>query len=346
MQKPKLLIVEDEFDLSEMVTTYFRVQNYDVVAVAFGEEAIDAAKSQDFDLMLLDIRLPDMDGYELCEKLRQQRRSKDTPIIFLTGQRERMDKLQGLKLGVVDYITKPFDIKELRLRVRNAINRANTPSMLHAVTDLPEGDFVRDKIEAVLQQDKWALLAFIIDGLDTFRGRYGFVAADDVLRAISLIIKNAVADHGTPDDFLGHLRSYRLVVITEPNNALDIDQRVRTRLAQNNDYFYPQAPQDASKDIIKVEAELITQADGPFANVDELVERVTQQFQTDTTVTRLPMGPAVTFRRATTEQLSAIAEKSADEASTQPTKPTEADDPSQDDTISARDDSANEDAEK
>lgn len=152
MQKPKLLLVEDEFDLSEMVTTYFRVQNYDVVAVAFGEEAIEAAREHDFALMLLDIRLPDMDGFELCEKLRQQRRNKDTPIVFLTGQRDRMDKIQGLKLGVVDYITKPFDIKELRLRVRNAINRSKTPSMLHAVTDLPEGDLVREKVGAVLEQ--------------------------------------------------------------------------------------------------------------------------------------------------------------------------------------------------
>ncbi|MEO0599134.1 MAG: response regulator transcription factor, partial [Chloroflexota bacterium] len=142
VDKPHILIVEDDLDLSDMVSSYFRVQNYDVDTAAWGEEALKIASEHDLDLIMLDIRLPDIDGFELCRRLRNKRRTQDTPIIFLTEKRDRVDKLQGLELGVVDYITKPFDIQELRLRVRNAINRSQTPATNNPVTDLPEGELV------------------------------------------------------------------------------------------------------------------------------------------------------------------------------------------------------------
>jgi DNA-binding response OmpR family regulator len=122
--KPQILIVEDDLDLAEMLNAYFRVQNYEVLTAAWGEEALKISREQTLQLIMLDIRLPDIDGYEICRQLRTQRRTQDVPIIFLTEKRDRVDKLQGLELGVVDYITKPFDIQELRLRVRNAISRA------------------------------------------------------------------------------------------------------------------------------------------------------------------------------------------------------------------------------
>ncbi|MCL4253322.1 MAG: response regulator transcription factor, partial [Anaerolineae bacterium] len=156
MDKPQILIVEDDLDLSEMLSAYFRVQNYDVLTAAWGKEALDIAKDNHTDLIVLDIRLPDIDGYEVCRQLRIQRQTQDTPIIFLTEKRDRVDKLQGLELGVVDYITKPFDIQELRLRVRNAISRVNRQALVNPVTDLPEGPMVDERLTALLDTlDKW-----------------------------------------------------------------------------------------------------------------------------------------------------------------------------------------------
>ncbi len=75
-------------------------------------------------MVILDIRLPDIDGYEVARRLRDNRRTADIPIIFLTEKRDRSERLQGLELGADDYITKPFDVQELRLRIRNALRRA------------------------------------------------------------------------------------------------------------------------------------------------------------------------------------------------------------------------------
>ncbi|MCE7861891.1 MAG: DNA-binding response regulator, partial [Chloroflexi bacterium CFX2] len=121
--KQKILIVEDDPDVAEMLTAYFRSQEYDVFTVNWGEDGVRSALQVNPELVILDIRLPDIDGYEVAYRLRKNRRTSNIPIIFLTEKRDRSDRLQGLEIGADDYITKPFDVQELRLRVRNALNR-------------------------------------------------------------------------------------------------------------------------------------------------------------------------------------------------------------------------------
>ena len=121
--KPNLLVVEDDIDIAEMLEDYFRVQEYDVHAVNWGEQALEYTRHHHPDLILLDIRLPDIDGFEVAYRLRNNRRTADIPIIFLTDKRARASRLKGLELGADDYITKPFDVQELRLRVRNSLKR-------------------------------------------------------------------------------------------------------------------------------------------------------------------------------------------------------------------------------
>ena len=241
MTKTQILIVEDDLDLSEMLTAYFRVQNYDVLAAAWGEEALKIAGDNALSLVMLDIRLPDIDGYEVCRRLRTQRKTQDVPIIFLTEKRDRVDKLQGLELGVVDYITKPFDIQELRLRVRNAIARASRQALLNPVTDLPEGPMVMEKLGAVLQsKDKqWAVLLVSISSLSEFRELYGFVTADDMLRAVTLMVRNAVREHGSEDDFIGHIDGEDFLIISTVDAIPGIRERIASRVRQSREYFFP-----------------------------------------------------------------------------------------------------------
>lgn len=275
MDKLRLLIVEDDLDLSEMVSSYFRVQNYDVLTAAWGEEALELASTNPIDLIMLDIRLPDIDGFELCRRLRNARKTKDTPIIFLTEKRDRVDKLQGLELGVVDYITKPFDIQELRLRVRNSITRAQTPIVANPVTDLPEGDLIQEKLEAALKQSTWAILQFSIEGLSTFRERYGFVAADDVLRAVTLMVRNAVREFGEEDDFVGHLATEHFVIITNEDAVEDIQDRIERRIEQSREYFYPLRDRERAKEAmeegnLRIVGAHLTHEDGEIESAEAL----------------------------------------------------------------------------
>jgi DNA-binding response OmpR family regulator len=277
MDKPRILIVEDDLDLSEMISAYFRVQNYDVLTAAWGQEALRISREEPLDLIMLDIRLPDIDGYEVCRQMRTTRQTKDTPIIFLTEKRDRVDKLQGLELGVVDYITKPFDIQELRLRVRNAISRAAQPSVANPVTELPEGSVVEEKLDALTLSDgDWAVLALSINRLSEFRERYGFVAADDVLRAIALMLRNAVREFGSEDDFIGHLGAEDFVVITSPAAVKPVYERLEARLEQSRAYFYPvranQPPlTDQETRHLQLRSAAVLSTDGPFASLDDLL---------------------------------------------------------------------------
>ena len=234
-----LLVVEDDLDVAEMLNAYFRIQGYDVNVVNWGEDALPSCLSHQPDLVILDIRLPDINGYEVAQRLRANRRTRDIPIIFLTDKRAREDRLRGLSLGADDYVTKPFDVQELRLRVRNAIKRANQGGLRNPVTGLPEGAVLDEKFAELLKTTDWSVLSIEILNLDEFRDAYGFVASDDVLRAISLMVTNTLRDHGTPEDFCGQLAQNQLVVITRPEVFPTLSTRILGRLEQSLDYFYP-----------------------------------------------------------------------------------------------------------
>jgi len=255
--KSKILVVEDDLDVAEMLNAYFRVQGYEVFTVNWGEDGVRACQTINPDLVVLDIRLPDIDGYEVARRLRTDRRTQDVPIIFLTEKRDRDDRLHGLEIGADDYITKPFDIQELRLRVRNALQRATQGSLNNPVSELPDGALVDEKLGELLQADKWSLILVSISNLDIFRDAYGFVASDDVLRAISLMIQNAMREGGDADEFVGHLTATDFVLVVSPGKLSSLQQLIRKRLEQSLDYFYPikdreQASKSEKRLVIKV----------------------------------------------------------------------------------------------
>jgi PleD family two-component response regulator len=161
------------------------------------------------------------------------------PIIFLTEKRERQDKLAGLELGAVDYITKPFDVQELRLRVRNALRRSRLSTLLNPVTGLAEGAMVREHLEQMLQQRDWGVVLAGVRGLSKFRDKYGFVAADDVSRAVTLMITNAVKESGGEDDFIGHTDWDDFVIVTNSARCKKLAERCTARLQPSIQYFYP-----------------------------------------------------------------------------------------------------------
>ncbi len=265
--KPKILIVEDDLDIAEMLNAYFRVQGYEVFTVNWGEDGVRAGQTIFPDLIILDIRLPDIDGYEVARRLRGDRRTNEIPIIFLTEKRERIDRLQGFEVGADDYITK------LRLRVRNALKRVSQGSLTNPVSGLPEGALVDERLSDAIHKSGWALLHISINHLESFREAYGFVASDDVLRAISLMVHNTMKETGSPDDFLGHISPTDFVVVVPPANLPPFQDRIRSRLEQSLDYFYPikdreQASKSPNRLSIKV-AE-IPSIFGRFSSVDQL----------------------------------------------------------------------------
>jgi DNA-binding response OmpR family regulator len=271
--KPVILIIEDDLDVAEMLDAYFRVQGYNVYVANWGEDGVKLCQEKRPNLVILDIRLPDIDGYEVATRLRDNRRTANIPIIFLTEKRSRQERLHGLELGADDYITKPFDIQELRLRVRNALQRFSSGAVINPVTNLSEGPIVDERLVECLDTDGWAITLVSLENLEIFREAYGFVASDDVLRAVSLMVQNATRKVGNPNDFVGHFSTSEFVVVTNEEVVTSLDERIRSRLDQSLDYFYPlrdrETPKDPSKRL-SVRMAVLSPGDGPFKDLDHL----------------------------------------------------------------------------
>ncbi len=232
MSQPRLLIVEDDPDIAELLKLYFSSQGYEVDVAPRGAVALEKTRQQMPHLIVLDIMLPDIDGYEVCERLRTNVRTAHIPIIFLTQKDERSDRLRGLELGADDYITKPFDIEELRLRVQNAIMRAERERLTDPRSGLPGGRLIEDHLRRIIRESGWAMMDIRILHFDAFRDVYGFVAANDVLRFMAMLLSEVVDELGTPDDFVGHPSEENFVVVTSEEAAPAIRARLKERFAK------------------------------------------------------------------------------------------------------------------
>ena len=231
MSKARLLVVEDDVDIANMLKIYFSGMEFDVDLAHRGQDALEKTKHVLPHLIVLDIMLPDIDGYEVCRNLRTSTRTSHIPVIFLTQKDERSDKLQGLELGADDYITKPFDIEELKLRVTGAIRRSERESLTDPRSGLPAGRLIEEQLRRIIREKNWALLDMGINHFNPFKDVYGFVAGDDVVRFAAMLIGEVVDELGTKNDFIGHAGGDNFIVITTNEAALNIKQRVKERFA-------------------------------------------------------------------------------------------------------------------
>jgi len=284
MAKSRILVVEDDVDIANMLRIYFDSQGYETHVVGRGLDALEFCRRTPPSLVILDIRLPDIDGYEVCRSLRNTLRTSHIPILFLTQKDERSDKIAGLELGADDYITKPFDIEELRLRVQNALRRASYESQTNPVTGLPSAKLIEEQLKLLLRQDGWSLVYVGINGFEAFTEGYGFVAGDDVLRFTAMLLGEAVDELGTLNDFVGHVGADDFLVITWGEKAEEVRQHIQDRFAEGVGTFYTfqdrergymvlERPEGTVQvPLMSLAVGLITSDDAEFADIREITE--------------------------------------------------------------------------
>ncbi len=229
MSKSRLLVVEDDVDIANMLKIYFSGMDFDVDVAHRGSDALERTKQVLPHLIVLDIMLPDIDGYEVCRNLRTSTRTSHIPVIFLTQKDERSDKLQGLELGADDYITKPFDIEELKLRVTGAIRRSERESLTDPRSGLPAGRLIEEQLRRIIREKDWALLDMRINNFEPFKDVYGFVTSDDVMRFTAMLIGEVLDELGSNNDFIGHAGGDNFIVITSNEAAPAIRKAVKER---------------------------------------------------------------------------------------------------------------------
>jgi PleD family two-component response regulator len=232
MGKSRILIVEDDPDIGNMLRVYFENLGFEISLATRGQDALALTRHSLPQLIVLDIMLPDMDGYEVCRSLRASSRTGHIPILFLTQRDERRDRITGLELGADDYITKPFDIEELRLRVQNAMARSERDSMTDPCTGLPASRQIETRLQSSLDRQGWAMLSCRLVNFDAYRSVYGEPAGDEVLRFAAELILGVVDELGAPDDFLGYSGGDSFVILTEDSRAAAIEAQLKARFQE------------------------------------------------------------------------------------------------------------------
>jgi len=239
MAQERILAIEDDMDVAELLVMFFTSQGYEIFHADTGTEGIALARAKLPNLILLDIMLPDMEGFQVCRKLRGTALTKYIPTVFLTQRNAHADKVSGLELGADDYITKPFDVEELRVRVQRSIQRATSDHLHEAITGLPTGPLVEAEFDAFLQGNApWTRVDIRVQGFDAFRDAYGFLTANDALSLATKILTANVVRYGTHNDFIGVIGNGHFTVFTFMEDVRPFLESLGTEFAERASALY------------------------------------------------------------------------------------------------------------
>jgi len=223
-ERELILIVEDDPHVSEMLHTYLRTKQYRLITTPMGEEAIELCRKERPSVVLLDINLPDIDGYEVSRRLRADLATQSLPVIFLTQKHEREHRLAALQTGD-DFITKPFDMEELYLRIRNAVHQARYRAGIDRVSGLPGAPLVEAQLKTLLQRTEWAVLLVSVEGFERFERAYGHLV-EKFVEYVAQLVRDVVDQAGNFEDFCGRVDVVQYVVVTTPSRVADLRARI------------------------------------------------------------------------------------------------------------------------
>jgi DNA-binding response OmpR family regulator len=287
VSKERILVVEDQPDISSLLKIYFTSQGYEVFTAMRGSHALEICSKTPPNLALLDVNLPDMEGYDIGRALRASPRTRHIPIIFLTARGERRDRLVGLgEVQAQYYIVKPFDIEEVHTIVKNQLDEARRKNQLHPVTNLPTADLISEHLRALITAQGWAIAVLHINGFETFTQSYGSVVGEDVLKFTALLLNEAVTDFGGADEFVGQMVVGPDFVITStPEKIKLITEHLLARFDEeiglhynfrHRKQGYIEIPDDMggtrNAPLMSLSIGVLTNQDGPFYDIRELSE--------------------------------------------------------------------------
>jgi diguanylate cyclase (GGDEF)-like protein len=220
MSKEKILVIDDEENIANLVKDILEGEGFQVTLAYNGEEALEKIHQAPPDLVILDLRLPGMSGYQVCQKIREDVSFTHMPIIMLTAKGSTSDKVIGLSFAPDDYVTKPFQAEELVARVRTHLTRTASDLSANPLTKLPGNIALTEALERCLSRDHlFAVLYLDLSNFKAFNDNYSYLRGDKVLRTTAEIILKVVKEKGNTDDFIGHIGGDDFIVITSPDKV-------------------------------------------------------------------------------------------------------------------------------
>jgi diguanylate cyclase (GGDEF)-like protein len=216
----RILIIDDDPDIVGFVETSLEMDGYDVRSALDGRAGIDAALADPPDLVLLDLMMPDVDGFEVLERLKTSPASVNVAVVLLTAKANVRDLVRGLDSGADDYITKPFDIDELRARVGSVLRRSKAMRDLSPLTGLPGNFRIAEELERrVISGRPVAVVHADLDNFKAFNDHYGFMRGDNVIKFTANTLVEAALEVGDPTCFIGHVGGDDFIMVMDPSSA-------------------------------------------------------------------------------------------------------------------------------
>lgn len=213
----KVLVVDDDPVLLRMIQTFLLSSDdpYEVLLASSGPQALEMARKEVPDLILLDLMMPEMDGIEICKQLRKARTTYLIPVIMLTASALHDHRLEALRTGVDDYLSKPFDPEELEIRIQSLIRRIRLSRASNPLTALPGNLAIEHEINQRIASKEIFACAYVdIDNFKAFNDYYSFEKGDECIQLVAEVMIEAVEAKGCAEDFLGHIGGDDFIVIT------------------------------------------------------------------------------------------------------------------------------------
>ncbi|HZA60623.1 MAG TPA: response regulator [Actinomycetota bacterium] len=248
----KILVVDDDPDIARFVELNLRTHGYETHVAADGQEALDQAFEVRPDLVLLDVTMPKMDGFEVAQRLRADPRTSNVSIIMLTARALSVDKVLGLTAGADDYVIKPCDPVELVARVKGTLRRAQEMRALSPLTGLPGNMRIQEELHRLVSEGaSFALLYADLDNFKAYNDHYGFLRGDEAIRFAALCLQEqalAVAGEGV---FIGHVGGDDFVIVCAPDQAEELCRAIIAVCTEKVPALYDEA--DRQRGHIEVE---------------------------------------------------------------------------------------------
>ncbi len=246
-----LLVVDDDPFIARLLEIELRAAGYDVRVASDGALALAAAQERCPDLVLADVMMPNMDGFELTRRLRQDPRTAAVSIIMLTARGLSADKLEGFAIGADDYIVKPFDTPELLARIRGVLRRSRDMRAQSPLTGLPGNIRIEEEIDRQVDEGTpFALLYADLDHFKAFNDHYGFMRGDQALQATAAMIEEVARDVTSGVSFVGHVGGDDFVIVVTPETAAVVAQAIVERFDRDAASYYD--PEDRDRGYIEV----------------------------------------------------------------------------------------------
>ena len=210
--RKKILVVDDDPFICDIIRIKLEQENFEVITASHGSEALRKAYYVLPDMVILDIMLPDMNGYEICKRLSMDPRTSGVPILVLTV-RDISEEVIAFENGAVDFINKPFELSSLLAHINAHLKRFDKTRLLNPLTGLPVRTIIDAEIKKRLanREKSFALMCIDINGLKSFNDFYGFLQGDKVIKLIAKILETSIET-----GFIGHNGGDDFVVILEP----------------------------------------------------------------------------------------------------------------------------------